>query len=202
MESRKLVSRALLLSLAVLLFAVPVLGQANSGKAVIYIGGSFNKALPDGAENGFFGIDMFAGKMVTNNLCLGAHFGVDVVHYYKYTVSSSTDEGGGDYTERLSVIPILFKARYYYSFSTMFQVHAQAGIGVYNTISNLGGNHIGGISGNDMRPGGSLGIGFDYWFLLTTGVTFELEYHAFTTEGDAGTFDYVQFRVDYSIIKF
>ncbi len=202
MESRKLVSRVLLLSLAVLVFAVPVLGQANSGKAVVYIGGSFSKALPDGAENGFFGLDLFAGKMVTNNLCLGAHFGFDIVHYYKYTVSSSAEEGGGDYTQRLSIIPILFKARYYHSFSTMFQVHAQVGSGVYHTIARLGGDCVGGICGNDLRPGGSIGIGFDYWFLLTTGVTFELEYHAMTTDGDAGTFDYVQFRVDYSIIKF
>ena len=202
MKSRKLVSRVLLLSLAVLIFAVPVLGQANSGKAVIYLGGSYSKALPDGAENGFFGFDMFGGKMVTNNLCLGAYFGFDIVHYYKYMVPSAVDQGGGEYTEWLGVVPILFKARYYYSFSTMVQVHAQAGIGVYNTISRLGGNHVGGITGNDLRPGGSIGIGFDYWFLLTTGVTFELEYHAFTTDGDAGTFDYFQFRVDYSIIKF
>ncbi len=202
MKSRKLGSRALLLSLAVLLFAVPVFGQANSGKAVIYIGGSYSKALPDGAENGFFGLDFYAGKMLTNNLCLGAYFGMDIVHYYKYTVSSSADEGGGDYTERLSVIPITLKARYYHSFSTMFQVHAQVGVGVYNTIARLGGGCVGGVCGNGTRPGGSIGIGFDYWFLLTTGVTFELEYHAFTTEGDAGIFDYVQLRVDYSIIKF
>lgn len=202
MESRKMVSRALLLSLAALLFAVPVLGQANAGKAVIYIGGSFSKALPDGAKNGFFGLDVFAGKMVTNKLCLGAQFGFDTVHYYKYTVASSADEGGGDFTQRITVIPILFKARYYHSFSTMFQVHAQVGAGVYNTISRLGGECVGGVCGNDLRPGASLGIGFDYWFLLTTGVTFEFEYHAFTTEGDAGTFDYVQLRVDYSIIKF
>jgi len=197
-----LVSRTLLLSLAALLFAVPVLGQANAGKAVVYIGGSLNKALPDGAENGFVGLDMFAGKMITNNLCLGAFFGYDVVHYYKYTVTSSPEEGGGDFTQRLSIIPILFKARYYYSISPMMQVHAQAGIGAYNTIAVLGGDHIGGVYKNDLRPGGSIGIGFDYWFLLTTGVTFEFEYHAFTTDADAGTFDYIQFRVDYSIIKF
>jgi len=192
----------LLLSLAALLFAVPVLGQANAGKAVIYLGGSFNKALPDGAEDGFFGVDMFAGKMITSNLCLGAYIGYDIVHYYKYTVTSSAEEGGGDFTERLSIIPIQLKARYYYSLSPMMQIHAQAGVGAYNIIANLGGGHIGGVYKNDLRPGGSIGIGFDYWFLLTTGVTVELEYHAFTTDGDAGTFDYVQLRVDYSIIKF
>lgn len=202
MKSRKLVSRVLLLSLAVMLFAVPVLGQANSGKAVIYIGGSYNKAFPDGAQNGFFGIDMFAGKMITNNLCLGSSIGFDIVHYYKYTVTSSPDRGGGDYTEWLSVIPVLFKARYYFSINRMMQVNVYAGAGVYSTISHLGGNSVGGISGNEHRPGGSIGIAFDYWFILTTGVSFEFEYHAFTTPDDGGTFDYWQFRVDYGIIKF
>ena len=173
LESTKLVTRAILLSLAALLFAMPAFGQANSGKAVIYIGGSYNQAIAEGAENGFFGIDFFAGKMMTNNICLGTSFGFDVVHLYKYTVDSSADEGGGDYTERLSVVPILIKGRYYYSLSTMMQINVAAGAGVYNTISRLGGSSVGGISGNETEFGGSLGVGFDYWFLLTTGVSFE-----------------------------
>lgn len=185
-----------------MLFAVPVLGQANSGKAVIYIGGSYNKATADDAQNGFFGVDMFAGKMITNNLCLGACFGYDIVHYYKYTVSSAPDKGGGDFTERLSVIPVLFKARYYFSINRMMQFNVHAGVGVYNTISKLGGNSVGGISGNETRPGGSIGIAFDYWFLLTTGVTFEFEYHAFTIPSGGTVFKFWQARVDYGIIKF
>jgi hypothetical protein len=181
---------------------VPVLGQANSGKAVIYIGGSYNKALPDGAENGFFGGDIFAGKMLNDKLCLGVQAGYDVVHYYKYTTTSSSEEGGGDFTERLAVLPALLKARYYHSFNRMMQLNLQLGVGVYSTIANLGGGRVGGVDGNMTRFGGSLGIGFDYWFLLTTGVSFEFEYHAFTTPDDYGTFDYWQVRVDYSIIKF
>ena len=202
MKSSKLVSRALFLSLAVMLFAVPVLGQANSGKAVIYIGGSYNKALPKNAQNGFFGIDMFAGKMITNELCIGVSSGYNIVHNYTYTVASDPDEGGGDFTEKLSVIPVLLKARYYFTISPMVQFNVHAGIGAYSTISKLGGSSVGGINGNETRPGGSIGVAFDYWFLLTTGVTFEVEYHAFTTRGDGGTFDYWQVRVDYGIIKF
>ena len=70
MKSSKLVSRVAVLSLTILLFAVPALGQANSGKAVIYIGGSYSNALPDGAQNGFFGGDIFAGKMLNDNFCV------------------------------------------------------------------------------------------------------------------------------------
>ncbi len=202
MESRKLVSRALILSLAVLLFAAPVLGQANKGKGVIYVGGSFNKAMVDDAQNGFFGIDVFAGGMLNNSFCLGVAAGYDVVHYYKYTVSSSTEQGGGDFTERLAVLPILLKGRYYFTFNRMMQLNVSAAAGVYNTISRLGGNSVGGIGGNETEVGGSLGVGFDYWFLLTTGVSFEFEYHMFTTPGYNTMFKFWQARVDYSIIKF
>ncbi len=180
-----------------MLFAVPVLGQANSGKAVIYIGGSYNKALAEDAQNGFFGIDMFAGKMMTNELCLGVAAGYDIVHKYKYTATS-----GGDFTESLSIIPVLIKARYYFTISPMMQFNIAAGAGVYSTISDLGGNSVGGISGSEKRPGGSIGIGFDYWFLLTTGVSFEFEYHAFTIPSGGTVFKFWQARVDYGIIKF
>jgi hypothetical protein len=202
LESTKLVTRAILLSLAALLFAMPAFGQANSGKAVIYIGGSYNQAIAEGAENGFFGIDFFGGKMMTNTFCLGASFGFDMVHYYKYTVSSDADDGGGDYTERLSVVPILLKGRYYFNLSQMMQVNVALGAGVYNTISRLGGNSVGGISGNETEFGGSLGVGFDYWFLLTTGVSFEFEYHMFMVPSGGTMFKYWQARVDYGIIKF
>ena len=202
MESRKLVSRVLLLSLAVLVFAVPVLGQANAGKGVIYIGGSYNMALEEDAENGFFGVDLSAAKMLNNNISLGFAAGYDIVHYYKYTVSSSEEEGGGDYTERLAVLPILLKGRYYLSLNRMMQINVSAAGGVYNTVSRLGGNSVGGITGNETEFGGSVGIGFDYWFLLTTGVSFEFEYHMFTTPGDADMFSFWQARVNYGIIKF
>jgi hypothetical protein len=202
LESRKLVSRALILSLGVLLFAAPVFGQANKGKGVIYIGGTYNQAMVDNAENGFLGLDFFAGGMLNDKICLGAAIGYDVVHYYKYTVASALEDGGGDYTERLAVLPILLKGRYYITFNRMMQLNISAAGGVYNTISRLGGNSVGGISGNETEIGGSVGVGFDYWFLLTTGVSFEFEYHMFTTPGYNTMFKYWQVRVDYGIIKF
>ncbi len=202
MESRKLVSSVLLLSAAVMLFAAPVLAQANKDKAVIYIGLSYNGAMVDDAEGGFIGIDLFAGKMLSNSFCLGFAAGYDEVHRYKYTVSSAPDEGGGEFTERLDVLPILLKGRYYITFSRMLQLNISAAGGVYNIVSRLGGNSVGGIDGNEMEYGGSIGVSLDYWYLLTTGVSFEFEYHMFTTPDDAPMFKYWQARVDYSIIKF
>jgi hypothetical protein len=184
-----------------MLFAVPAMGQANAGKGVIYIGGSFNMADVEDSQNGFFGLDFQAAKMLNNNISLGFQAGLDFVHYYKYTVSSSIEEGGGEYTERLAVLPVLLKARYYHSFSRMLQMNVALGGGVYNTISRLGGNSVGSISGNGTEFGGSISVGLDYWFLLTTGVSFEFEYHGFTTPKD-NLFRYWQVRVDYGIIKF
>ena len=54
----------------------------------------------------------------------------------------------------------------------------------------------------EQKIGGSLGVGFDYWFLLTTGVSFEFEYHMFTVPSGGTMFKYWQVRVDYGIIKF
>jgi hypothetical protein len=185
-----------------MLFAVPAMGQANAGKGVIYIGGSYNKAMADNAQNGFFGFDLSAAKMMNNNISLGFAAGADIVHWYKYTVDSTPEEGGGDYTERLIVLPILLKGRYYISFSRMLQLNVSLAGGVYNTISRLGGNCVGDICGNETEFGGSIGVGLDYWFLLMNGVSFEFEYHTFTTPGDGDLFAYWQARVSYGIIKF
>ena len=201
MKSRKLVSRVLLVSLALLIPMAPAFGQANADKAVIYIGGSFNNAQVDDAGDGFFGIDLFAGKMINNNVCLGFSAGFDMVHYNKITVPSTPDQGGGDYTEKLAIIPIQVKAKYYFSMSRMFQINASVGAGAYQSIARLGGESIGGISGNTFEYGGSVGVGFDYWFLLMTGVSFDFEYHMFTSPGD-DMFKYWQVRVNYGIIKF
>jgi len=199
-----LVSRALLLSLAVLLFAAPVLGQANEGKAVIYLGMSYNQKNPaHESGSGFFGIDMFAGKMINNNLCLGASAGYDIIHYHRYIVPSSPEEGGGEKVNTLAMIPVLFKARYYYSFSQMMQISVSAGLGAYNQSPRYG--------SDSWLIGGSIGISFDYWFLLVNGVGFELEYHM-VTENSLSQWDYKKFadnhmnywqaRVSYGVIKF
>ena len=201
MKSSKLVSRALLLSLAILIPAAPALGQATADKAVIYFGGSYNQAMVDNAETGFFGLDMFAGKMLNDNLCLGFFAGFDVVHHYKYTVPSAPDQGGGDYTEKLAVLPLQVKAKYYFTFSRMFQMNVSAGLGGYPTFARLGGRNVGGVTGNTIEYGGSIGVGFDYWFLLMNGVSFDFEYHMFHSPSD-DLFKYWQGRGNYGIIKF
>ena len=201
LKPSKLLSLSALCAAAALLAAVPAFGQANAGKAVIYLGASFNKATADNAQQGFVGGDVFAGKMVTNNLCLGFSSGYDIVHYYKYTPTSSTETGGGDFTETLAVIPAVLRAKYYFNLGPMFQIYAQAGGGVYNTIAKLGGNKIGGVRTNVSRPGFTVGVGFDYWFLLVNGVGFEFDYSMFHLP-DGEWFTYWSARVDYGIIKF
>lgn len=196
-----LLVRSALCAAAVMLAAVPVFGQATAGRAVIYIGGSYNKATVDNAEQGFFGGDVFAGKMITNNLCLGFSSGYDIVHYYTYTPSTSLAEGGGDFTETLAVIPAIVRAKYYFTLGPMFQVYAQAGGGAYNMIAKLGGNDVGGISSNCSCPGFTVGAGLDYWFLLLNGVGVEFDYSMFKVpEGD--WFSYWAVRVNYGILKF
>jgi hypothetical protein len=202
LKSSNMMLGSLVTALVLLTAAAPVLGQANKDKAVIYFGLSYNKANVENAESGFFGGDLFAGKMLTNELCLGFSCGYNIVHRHVYTPSSSVDGDGGDFTETLGVIPATIKLRYYYSLSVMFQIHGQVAAGAYSTVSSLGGTAVGGIMANEIRPGGSIGIGFDYWFLLMNGVTAEFEYHMFTTPDDGDLFKYWSVRIDYGIIKF
>ncbi|MBN2070840.1 MAG: outer membrane beta-barrel protein [Candidatus Krumholzibacteriota bacterium] len=182
-------------------------GQANSDKAVIHFGASYNKALVDDTGNGFFGLDIYAGKMITNSLCLGFGVGYDIVHY-----DTPAEELGKDdpFKEMLSVIPFTLKAKYYFTFSQMIQAYVSAGSGVYRAAPSLAGRPIpsppdvgaiGPIGSSVNCPGGSIGIGLDYWFLLTTGIGFEIEYHMFKVP-DRDSFSYFQARVDYSLIKF
>lgn len=214
----KLLSRSALCAAAVILAAVPVFGQANAGKSVFYLGGSFNKAIVENAEQGFFGGDIFAGKMITNSLCLGIGAGYDIVHHYSYTTPSALDAGGGDFSESIAIIPAIIKAKYYFTLGPMFQVYAQAGGGVYNTVAKLGREEgresIGGVYANATHAGFSVGAGLDYWFLLVNGVGVEFEYSMFyisdekllENSGDyisnGQWFKYWSVRVDYGIIKF
>jgi opacity protein-like surface antigen len=198
----KLLSRSALCAAALLMAAVPVFGQATAGRAVIYLGGSYNKANVDNAEQGFFGVDLFAGKMITNNLCIGFSSGYDIVHRYTYTPISSVEGGGGDFTESLAVIPALVRAKYYFTLSPMLQVYAQAGGGAYATIAKLGGNKVGDIRSNCVSPGFTVGAGIDYWFLLLNGVGFEFDYTMFKVPDGGDWFKYWSVRVDYGILKF
>jgi opacity protein-like surface antigen len=189
--------RSALCAAAVSLSAVPVFGQATAGRAAIYLGGSFNKATVEDAEQGFFGGDVFAGKMITNNLCLGFTAGYDIVHHYTYTPPTES----GDFTETIAVIPAVVMAKYYFTLGPMFQIHAHAGGGVYSTLAKLGGGSVGGIDKNMTRPGFTVGAGVDYWFLLLNGVGFEFDYTMFTVP-DGDWFTYWSARVNYGILKF
>lgn len=182
-------------------------GQANSNKAVIHFGASYNTPFADDTGTGFFGLDIYAGKMITNELCLGFAIGYDIVHYDTPAEELEKDE---PFKERLGVVPLTFKAKYYFTFSQMIQAYVSAGAGVYRTAPSVGGRPIpsppevgtiGTIKSAANCPGGSIGIGLDYWFLLTTGIGFEIEYHMFKVP-DGDNFGYLQARVDYSLIKF
>jgi hypothetical protein len=169
-----------------------VFGQATDGQSVFHFGGGFAKAMVDDAQGGMIGARVSAGKMLTNNLCLGFMAGYDVVSYKK------VDE----LHERLTVIPFQVNFTYFMNVGAMMQFYTSLGGGIYRTLPHLGGKAVGDIATAVTRPGGSVAIGFDYWFLLTTGVGFTFEYHMFDTPDDGSMFKYFVARVDYCLIKF
>lgn len=201
MKTRSLLSGALLTIFIVLSMTGAAFAQANSGKAVIHLGASYSQSLVDDAEAGFFGVDLFAGKMISNELCLGFHIGYDIVHNHSTNHFDPSVNDSVSFRERLGVVPFLAKAKYYFTLSPMVQVYVGAGAGVYRAVPSLGGNEVGTIKTAANCPGGAISIGLDYWFLLTAGVGFEFEYHMFSVP-DGDMYSYYQIRVDYGIIKF
>ena len=201
MKTRSLLTCLLLFSFGCLALTGTAFAQANSGKAVIHLGASYSQSLVDDAGGGFFGLDAFAGKMFTNELCLGFTAGYDIIHNESVDVIDEVTNEPGTFNERLAVIPFLLKAKYYFTLSPMVQMYAGAGGGVYRTVPSLGGGEIGTIRTAANCPGGAVSVGLDYWFLLTTGVGFEFEYHMFNVP-DGDMYSYWQVRVDYGIIKF
>jgi hypothetical protein len=177
----------------IIMVTSPVLGQANANKGVIHIGGSFNQPFVDDADSGFFGLDIFTGKMVTNELCIGIRSGYDIVSYQKYT---------NGVNKQLGVIPLQIRARYYHSFSVMLQTYGSLGAGVFRTQNGLGGLEVGSIKSAANCPGGSISIGLDYWYLLTTGIGFELEYNLFKVPDGGDMFSYLSARVAFCKIGF
>jgi hypothetical protein len=170
----------------------PVLGQVTDGQSVFLLGGGFAKATVENAKGGFVGAQILGGKMLTNNLCLAISVAYDVVSYHKT----------GEFFSRLAVIPMEFEAAYFVNVGPMMQLYGSVGAGAYRTLPHLGGESIGNIDGTDIRAGGSVTVGFDYWFLLTTGVGFSFEYHLFDTPDGGDMFKYFVARVDYCLIKF
>lgn len=188
-------TKAILSGVGLLLFLVmtgTAYGQATVGQGVFHFGGAFTKAMVDNASMGFVGLDVSAGKMITNSLCLGVASGYDVVSYNK----------SGEFYERLAIIPIQVKVTQFINIGSMLQLYISAGGGAYRALPHLTGNEIGNIGEATTQPGFSLCVGLDYWFLIATGVGFAFEYHMFTTPDDGDMFKYFAARVDYCLIKF
>jgi hypothetical protein len=179
---------ALLLCCAV--FSSTASGQAARKQYVADFGAAFTQATVTKAQRGLLGLDLSAGKMFTNSLSLGFAVGYDITSFQKYE---------GIYA-RLAIVPILVKAKYYFTIAPPMQLHAMLGGGVYQAIPHLGTDQIGGISKAELKPGGLLGIGFDYWFLGSQGLGAEIEYNFLDTGGE-DLFSYFAFRVNYSLIK-
>lgn len=166
-------------------------GQATRKRYVLDFGAAFTQATVSKARTGLLGLDMYAGKMLTSNLCVGVGTGYDIVSFY----------GLGETKERLAMIPILAKIKFYFTLSPMLQVYASAGGGVYRAQPHLSATPIGDIWYATNQPGGAVGFGASYWFLLTQGIGLSFEYHFLTTDAD-NIFSYFAMRLDYSIIKF
>lgn len=191
MNRKNVTKGIILLLLCCLVMPGLARGQASKGQFIVDFGAAFTQATADDAATGLFGIDIFAGKMLTSGLCLGFSTGGDIVSY----------ENINDYHSRLVVFPLLAKARYYITFSRMLQAHVSLAGGAYRVSPHLAEGSIGGVRYSMNQPGGSVGIGIDYYFLLTQGVTFEVEYHMFNTDED-DMFGYFAARVNYSLIRF
>ena len=165
-------------------------GQAMQKQYVADFGGAFTQATATKAEMGFAGIDLQAGKMLTNNLSVGLSTGFDVV---------SLRNVNGIY-ERLTMMPILAKAKYYFTIAPAMQVYASAAGGIYKSIPHLTTDPIGNIWNAETDAGGAFGLGFNYWFLATQGLGVEFEYN-FLDSGGQSLFSYFALRLNYSIIK-
>jgi len=182
------IAGALLLCCAV--YSGTVSGQPARKQYVADFGVSFNQATVTKAQRGMLGLDISVGKMFTNNLSVGLAVGYDVVSYQK-------DEG---IYARFAVVPVLAKAKYYFTIAPAMTLHAALAGGVYQAIPHLSTDAIGGITESGLHPGGSLGVGFDWWLFGRQGLGAELEYNFFDS-GAEDLFSYFAVRVNYSLIK-
>ena len=188
--------RIVAISCVFLLCSIAAAGAGNcqpmAKQLVADFGGAFTQATVTKAQLGFVGLDLQTGRMLTNNISVGLAAGYDIVSFQKVA---------GIY-ERLAVVPILAKARYYLTIAPLMQLHASVAAGVYQSVPHLSVNPIGGVWDADIRPGGAAAIGFDYWFLGTKGLGAELEYNFFDSgSSKSSLFSYFAVRVNFSIIK-
>jgi hypothetical protein len=182
------IAGALLLCCAV--FSGIASGQPAQKQYVADFGAAFTQATVTKAQRGMLGLDLSVGKMFTGSLSAGLAVGYDVVSYQK---------NEGIYA-RLAIVPVLAKAKYYFTVAPAMQLHAALAGGVYQAIPHLGTDAIGGISEAGLHPGGSLGVGFDWWLFGRQGLGAEFEY-TFFDSGAEDLFSYFAFRVNYSIFK-
>lgn len=190
MKKLRTISAASALFACCLALSGTAFGQAVQKQYVADFGAAFTQATVTKAQNGLFGLDISTGKMLTNSLSVGLALGYDVVSFQKVD---------GIY-ERFTVLPILAKAKYYFTIAPLLQLHASAAGGVYQMVPHLGVDPIGGVGSSRTKPGGSVGIGFDYWLLGRSGLGAEFEYN-FIDSGAENLFSYFALRVNYSIIK-
>jgi hypothetical protein len=182
------IAGALLLCCAV--YSGTASGQPVQKQYVADFGVAFTQATVTKAQGGMLGLDLSVGKMITNSLSVGLAIGYDVVSYQKHE---------GIYA-RLAVVPLLAKAKYYFTIAPSMQLHAIVAGGAYEMIPHLGTDAIGGISKAGLHPGGSVGVGFDYWLFGRQGLGAEFEYN-FLDSGAENLFSYFALRLNYSIIK-
>jgi hypothetical protein len=182
------IAGALLLCCAV--YSGSVSGQPAKKQYVADFGAAFTQATVTKAQSGMLGIDISVGKMFTDGLSAGLALGYDVVSYQKHE---------GIYA-RLAIAPLLVKAKYYFTIAPSMQLHAIAAGGAYEIIPHLGTDAIGGISKAGLHPGGSVGVGFDWWLFGRQGLGAEFEYNFFDS-GAENLFSYFAIRLNYSIIK-
>ena len=190
MKTLKTLSTAGALLLCCAVLSGTASGQAVQKQFVADFGAAFTQATVTKAQRGMLGLDLSIGKMVTGDLSVGLAIGYDIASYQK-------DEG---IYERFAIVPLLAKAKYYFTIAPSMQLHAMAAGGGYQVIPHLGTDAIGGISEAGMHPGGSIGVGFDYWMFGRQGIGAEFEYNFFDS-GAEDLFSYFSLRVNYSMIK-
>jgi hypothetical protein len=190
LNMRTIISVATALVVCCAVAPASVSGQAIGKQYVADFGAAFTQATVTKAQSGLFGVDIATGKMLTNNLSVGLALGYDIVSYQKTE---------GIY-ERLAIVPILAKAKFYVTVAPLMQVHAIVAGGAYRSVPHLGVDAVGGVWKSEVKAGGAAGVGFDYWFLGTKGIGAEFEYNFFDA-GQDQLFSYFAFRVNYSIIK-
>lgn len=192
MNAKRIVAISLVVCSCLVAAAGAGICQPMAKQAVVDFGAAFTQATVTKAQMGFVGFDLQTGKMLTNGLSVGIATGYDIVSLQKVA---------GIY-ERFAVVPLLAKAKYYLNIAPLMQAHASVAGGVYQTLPHLNIDPIGGMWESELRPGGAVGVGFDYWFLGSKGLSAELEYNFFHTGNEESSiFSYFGVRLNFSMIK-